>query len=772
MSTLKMLAIRTDNPTVENPFPYALDPFQKCAVDAINKEENVLVTAKTGSGKTLVGEYQILESLKKGKRVFYTTPIKSLSNQKFHDLKQIHKSVGILTGDIKFQPQADIVILTTEILRNLLYKQGTSTENIGITAGLTLNDVDAVVFDEVHYVNDPARGKVWEECFVLLPKHIKLVLLSATLNDPEPFAEWLGHIRERKMNLISTEHRVVPLYHKIGNEVVFGPDGVFKTQVYDAFLRARKADYDAEQKHKMAVRNRGRDDPVVKRMVQPKSFVHRMNDHIGYLAKEDLLPALFFVFSRKQCVFYANKVTHDLVSSTDTANIQHILDFHLRAHPELQVLPQYHELSKLLLKGIAFHHSGLLPLLKEIVEILFGRGLIKVLFATETFAVGINMPTKTVVFTSFRKFDSDVQGERLLRTDEYIQMAGRAGRRGKDDKGIVYYLPDREPELTSDVASMMTGNSATVESRMDFHYDFLLKSFQSQTVRWKDVLETSYWYRQVKERLDDTIRRRDELLAKKPDLVYECVERYVLEQDFKSTGNAAKKDAQRKLEAWKNKHVGPRWDTAWKDYLAWKGTEHILIELEKNILRESKFTEPIEQRIQFLINAGFLTEDGGITRLGVLASEINEGHPLAMASLYDLKTLHELSPVDIIANLSCFVEGIEGTAYPSVYFEHIYEGFKQNEIYPSDPSYWTTTTDWMQPIADWFEGGDFGEICQRIGVDAGTFQRVILKVANIVDEWMNLARYCDDIPMLEKMRGTKEQLMRGLVIPDSLYLHM
>ena len=768
-----MLVIRTDNPTVENPFPYPLDPFQKCAVDAINKEENVLVTAKTGSGKTLVGEYQILESLKKGKRVFYTTPIKSLSNQKFHDLKEIHKSVGLLTGDIKFQPQADIVILTTEILRNLLYKQGTATENLGITAGLTLKDVDAVIFDEVHYVNDPSRGKVWEECFILLPKHIKLVLLSATIDQPESFAEWLGNIRGIRTHLIPTNHRVVPLYHKVGNDTLMGPDGVFQTQVYEQFLRGRRADEDAEQKHKMAVRYRGPNDPVVKKMVRPKSFVHQMNDHIGYMERENLLPALFFVFSRKQCMLYASKVTHDLVSSTDTASIQHILDFHLRHYPDLQVLPQYHDLSKLLLKGIAYHHSGLLPILKEIVEILFSRGLVKVLFATETFAVGINMPTKTVVFTSFRKFDSAVEGERILRTDEYIQMAGRAGRRGKDDKGIVYYLPDRNAESLADVASMMTGKQATITSQMDFHYDFILKSVQSGHIHWKNVLETSYWFRQAKEHVDELLKQRDVILAKKPELIVDCIERYVLEQDLKTAVNAAKKDAQRKLEAWKNKHPGPRWDAAWKEYLAWKGTETVLIGLEKNIIQASRYTEPIEDRIQFLVNTGYLTPEGGITRLGVLASEINEGHPLAMAKLYEDKVFHEeVTPVELVANLSCFVEGIQDTSYPSVFFEHIYEGLKSSEIRSSEPSYWTTTTDWMKPIAEWMEGRDFGAICQDYGLDAGTFQRTILKVANIVEEWTNLARYCDDIPMLEKMKGVSEMLVRGLVKPDSLYVHM
>jgi superfamily II RNA helicase len=201
---------------MEHPFTFKLDAFQEEAIQYISKDENVLITAKTGSGKTLVGEFQIWRSLNKGKRVFYTTPIKSLSNQKFHDLKKIYGDrVGIMTGDIKFAPQADIVIMTTEILRNLLYKQGTATEKVGITAELSIQNVDAVVFDEVHYINDPSRGSVWEECLVLLPPQINLVLLSATLDRPQPFVEWLTSLKQKPCHLISTQYRIVPLLHGV-----------------------------------------------------------------------------------------------------------------------------------------------------------------------------------------------------------------------------------------------------------------------------------------------------------------------------------------------------------------------------------------------------------------------------------------------------------------------------------------------------------------------------------------------------------------------------
>ena len=215
-------------PEVETSYTFPLDPFQKHAVAAIQARENVLVTAKTGSGKTLVGEYQIEYSLKRGGRVFYTTPIKSLSNQKFHDLKSIYPNkVGIMTGDVKFMPQADVVVMTTEILRNLLFKIGSSTEGVGATASLSLDGVDAVVFDEVHYFNNPERGKVWEECLILLPPSIRLVLLSATIDSPDVFAQWIGEMKQVPMHLISTQYRVGPLGHRVLRNLVMDEKEVF-----------------------------------------------------------------------------------------------------------------------------------------------------------------------------------------------------------------------------------------------------------------------------------------------------------------------------------------------------------------------------------------------------------------------------------------------------------------------------------------------------------------------------------------------------------------
>lgn len=235
----------TTMPELAMPIKYTLDPFQQHAIYAISQGHNVLVTAKTGSGKTLVGEYQIAHSLAQGKRVFYTTPIKSLSNQKLHDLKLLfgERNVGIMTGDIKDLPTAPIVVMTTEILKILLDKLDSSTKHLGVSAQLSLTGLDAVVFDEVHYFNDKDRGKVWEQTFIMLPPEIKLVMLSATVSGAEKFAAWIGDLKQRPITLITTLHRVVPLYH-----VVFGDDfkfitimestGVYNDAAYKTWIRS------------------------------------------------------------------------------------------------------------------------------------------------------------------------------------------------------------------------------------------------------------------------------------------------------------------------------------------------------------------------------------------------------------------------------------------------------------------------------------------------------------------------------------------------------
>ena len=768
---LNIVNLKSTPPEVVTPFTFPLDPFQKHAIHAISNDENVLVTAKTGSGKTLVGEYQIHHSLSKGKRVFYTTPIKSLSNQKFHDLKQMFPSVGIMTGDIKFMPQADVVIMTTEILRNLLFKQGTTTENIGITAELSLHNLDAVVFDEVHYINDRDRGKVWEECLTLLDPSINLVLLSATIENPSKFAGWLGDIKNKRIHLISTEYRVVPLSHQLPNkEVMLDSKDVFNRKVYIDWFNKFYGDRKEERLHKERVAARQEGEDVVKRNTTSTSFVDRMNK----LIVEMDLPALFFVFSRKLCVDLAKKVSSELIDSSDAAAVRHIVKFHLHRYPHLEKSAQYYDLLSLLEKGVAYHHSGLLPVLKEIVEILFGRGFIKVLFATETFAVGINMPTKTVVFTSYRKYDDTTDSHRMLTPSEYTQMAGRAGRRGKDDKGIVIYLPMRDPEPPLLIEQMMLGRKAELSSKMDFHYSYILSVIQSG----KDVINDSYWaseMREISAEIQEKINvRKSHLTIFEHNMLPDLAARATLEDKFASSVNAEKKKFQAELGRWNSTHMHPKWDTAWKNF---KRSAAVLREIDNLNLAKEKvedFNRDIAKRENMLNITGFLDSEG-LTSKGVLASEIHEAHPLLMSHAFYNKIIHDIPAVEIVKCLSVFLEDVrtEDTIQKCDFhlqLDKYAREFSRAEIIESDPSYWNLTSYWFDAVDAWIKGDDF--ICEQLGIEQGNFVRAMLKLSNIVDEWVNISTISQDVEMVEKMNNVKNLIVRSFVIPDSLYLRI
>lgn len=755
---LKVPNLKVDPEEVEHPFKFPLDPFQKHAMLAISKDENVLVTAKTGSGKTLVGEYQIYHSLKKGKRVFYTTPIKSLSNQKFYDLKQIHKSVGIMTGDIKFCPQADIVIMTTEILRNLLFKKGEDS-----VLDLSLANVDSIIFDEVHYINDSSRGKTWEECLTMLSADINLVLLSATIDQPEQFANWLGEIKQKPIHLISTQYRVVPLVHMLPNkEIVMDSKDVYHPAVYEKWYRNYYRIQDEERKHKERVASRD-ENQVVKKGEQNLSFIDRMNKIIPELE----LPALFFVFSRKKCSEFARKVTHDLLTSSETAEVKHIINYHLRNHKEIQQISQYHELVSLLEKGVAYHHSGLLPILKEIIEILFTKGFVKLLFATETFAVGINMPTKTVVFTGYRKFDDKF---RMLTTSEYIQMAGRAGRRGKDDKGIVMYLPIDEPEEPFYVKEMMTGKTVSVRSQMDFGYEYILATMNYGS----DIQEQTYWMKQRNEEIEDlekVIKSKYDQLPKIAQFeLDECKHRSYLEKLFANSVNAERKKLQGQLDTWKNKHMGKKWEDSWKDFKKLTTTMDDIQRLE-NVLDEMKKVDmEIQQRKQVLEEFGYI-EKTELTEKGLLACGIHEGHALLMSHVFHEKLLHDKPIEELVCYLSMFLEGEEVEQIKELEFMREYAFKISNfEKIKSEPNYWNVSEYWFDVVYDWLDGND--QACEVAGIEYGNFVRAMLKLSNIMEEWVNMAVATQDVDMIEKCKDIKSKIVRNFVVPDSLYLRI
>ncbi|MDG1050401.1 MAG: DEAD/DEAH box helicase [Planctomycetota bacterium] len=434
---------------------FKLSRFQLQAVDAIREGRNVLVSAPTGAGKTLVAEYAIEVAVRSGKRCIYTAPIKALSNQKYRDFRDDPMiDVGLMTGDVTIHQSARVLIMTTEILRNAIF------ENPRL-----LDDVAYVVFDEVHYLDDRERGTVWEESLIFMPPNARVIALSATIANVEELGAWMEEIRPQGVDVIIDDRRPVPLSHWVHTPEAstFEPSGIKRARQRAETAAAKRP---PRRRRRGGRRGRGggrgfgRPEPP-----DPRPLFDELVDR-------ELLPALVFSFSRKDCERLARKNEgRDLLSpdqSRRMAELQEELltSFDLgRGHLEGEVF-------RMARSGVAYHHAGMLPIYKEVVERMFTAGLLKMLFTTETFALGINMPARAVVFAGLRKFDG-ISFD-WLRTRDYMQMAGRAGRQGIDDKGFVFQLlPDQELK-DAPVERWVGGRPEAVMSRFRMNYSTLL----------------------------------------------------------------------------------------------------------------------------------------------------------------------------------------------------------------------------------------------------------------------------------------------------------
>ena len=408
-------------------FPFELDPFQIEACHALENGKGVLVAAPTGAGKTIVGEFAVDLVINSGGKCFYTTPIKALSNQKFSELSEKYgeSKVGLLTGDTSINSEAQIVVMTTEVLRNMIYSNST-----------TINDLKYVVMDEVHYLADKFRGAVWEEILIHLSEAVQVISLSATVSNAEEFGEWLQTVRG-DTEVIVSEIRPVPLYQHVlfGNRLVdlFGENHKLNPEL----TRLERDSY-------RQVRGTWREKPK-----GPKSLTR--SEVIEKLDREGLLPAITFIFSRNNCdaaVRQCLAVGIRLTNSQERSSIREVVAKNIKslAEEDLVVLG-YYEWADALERGVAAHHAGLLPAFKVTVEELFQRGLVKAVFATETLALGINMPARTVVLEKLSKWNGE--GHVAISPGEYTQLTGRAGRRGIDIEGNAVILWGNELDSTS-----------------------------------------------------------------------------------------------------------------------------------------------------------------------------------------------------------------------------------------------------------------------------------------------------------------------------------
>lgn len=462
-------------------YDFKLDPFQKQAIIHMEKFCNVFVAAHTSAGKTVVAEYAIAMSRRSMTKVVYTSPIKALSNQKYRDFSLEFGDVGLITGDVQVNPDASCLILTTEILLQML-DNGSDL----------IRDLEWAIFDEVHYVNDEERGHVWERIFIMLPEHVNLVLLSATVPNVIKFAEWLGRIRKKPTVVITTARRPVPLEHylytgsnpkTIDQRYKFiDKESNFVNHGYVLALESKKE----KPKHLRGAKGE----------MPNASFHQEKNIYITlvrHLEKLSLLPVICFTFSRKRCDSNARMLQSlDLTTAEEKSRIHKFVTRSLDRFKESdRKLRQVRNIKEMLKRGFGVHHSGVLPLLKEITEILFCDGLVKVLFATETFAMGVNMPARCVVFDSIKKHDG--KKRRFLIPSEYIQMAGRAGRRGKDAIGTVIVLCKNEIPEASDLTAIALGQATPLESKFQLKYSMILTLLRARHhLRVESVIGKSF----------------------------------------------------------------------------------------------------------------------------------------------------------------------------------------------------------------------------------------------------------------------------------------
>lgn len=451
-------------------FPFELDDFQLQAIAALNEERSVVVCAPTGSGKTLVGEYAIYRALERGKRVLYTTPLKALSNQKLRDFREQFGGdrVGLLTGDVSINREAPILVMTTEIFRNMLY--GTPIGQVGTS----MEGVETVVLDECHYMNDQQRGTVWEESIIYCPPTVQLVALSATIANSDQLTDWINQVHG-PTELVYSDFRPVPLEFSFCTaKGLFPLLNASKTGLHPDFKAAR---YKQRQQ-------RSRKDPGKK---EKPPETPSMAFVLSQLQQRDMLPAIYFIFSRRGCDKAMQEATAmSLVNSQEAQVLRVLVDEFVGANPDIARTDQVEGLYR----GIASHHAGLLPAWKALVEELFQQGLVKVVFATETLAAGINMPARTTVISSLSKRTD--QGHRLLFASEFLQMAGRAGRRGMDSQGYVVGVQNRF-EGAKEAAYLATVGPDPLVSQFTPSYGMVLNLLQTHTLEQaKDLVERSF----------------------------------------------------------------------------------------------------------------------------------------------------------------------------------------------------------------------------------------------------------------------------------------
>lgn len=746
-----------------------LSEFQVKAIDAIHQGYHVLITAHTGSGKTLPAEKAIEYFTEKGQTVIYTAPIKALSNQKYHEFtkKYSNLQVGIFTGDNKHNPSADVLIMTTEILQNKLIHPTASHLDFN------MDRVGCVIFDEVHYLDDEDRGTVWEKSIILLPQHIQMVMLSATIGKKEMFASWIEKIKERKVVICSTDKRVVPLmYYQF---FTANPKVIDQTKdpALKRLLESKQNVLDTINDDTMD-KNR----KCLRLLKEPTHRKQVLNQLCMQLRQKEMFPCLCFVFSRKQVEELAQDITTPLFEKNEKDYeiepvCRQLLVSRLTNWKEYVALPEYRFYLDLLHKGIGVHHAGMLPVFREMMEILYDQKYIQLLFATETFAIGLNMPTKTVCFTSLYKHDG--HSLRTLYPHEFIQMSGRAGRRNIDTIGHVILLTNLYDPLDAvSMKQLLHSSPKVLKSKFKIGYSLLLQSEDRAFVR-KSLMMTDIDH-QI-----ETSSQKIKSLTEECNIVYDmdCIRDYLeCQEKLPFTKNRSKHDVLKRMKALESPVLFEQLDLYQKRKAC---LETLQCETDRKNYAEGYIDRQLNTIQEILTTNGF-----DCSPKKEIAEILHEVHPLVFTELlvqYDF--FKDYSTVDFFMLLSCFCDIKVKEQYqvlsPTVLREEC--KFIKNRMDYYTQQEWNHDLsasgqdviqyDMMEFTKQWMNCEDessslfmLQEVKKKKDIFVGDFVKCCLKMVNVAKELDQLER----LDFREKLREGTALLMKFICTHDSLYL--
>lgn len=808
-------------------FNFELSDFQKYAIEAIVEKQHCLVTAHTGSGKTLPAEFAIQWFVENGKKVVYTSPIKALSNQKYYDFCQKFPniSVGLFTGDIKINPNADVLIMTTEILMNYLFQVNSTNEIVvderNYDFQLNIEDeLGCVIFDEVHYINDEHRGQNWEKTILMLPNHIQMVMLSATIDKPEKFALWIEKNKNKSVYLCSTYSRVVPLTHygfMTTNEGIFKK---IKSKELQQKIRSQTNDFivlkTAQDEYKP--NNYEILHSTCDLFNKNNIFVNRthvLNQLVKRLFDKEMLPAIVFVFSRKNVEAYAKSITTNILEfdSKIPYTIKYECDQIIRKLPNYEEylhLPEYNILVQLLEKGIGIHHSGMIPILREIVEKMISKKCVKLLFATESFAIGLDCPIRTAVFTSLTKFDGTKM--RYLFSHEYGQAAGRAGRRGLDVVGHVIHCNNMfELPSSNEYKDILCGKPQTLLSKFHISFDTILslmKNGQNKIENFHDFINKSMLKEELdhyRENLNKQIIELEEHITKQTKNVdnlsttYQDMEAYNdLESLVNNVNNKKKKEIQRNMQ-----NISDKTRSFKNDYEQYKKLQEKKNKLQESTCELNYYETYVETGVQnmlcLLIEKQFITnetEDYIMTQRGVEASYLAEVNGLVFIDFLEYcNYLENYDAKQIICLLSIFTDIKINEDYKvsipkskdSLLNSHIKKIMELMDVYcdlemkynvNSGYDYQNALTfEFVDSIMLWCECKTIEECKYFIEtqlvpmeISLGEFIKGLLKILAISKELIKMTYVTSNIALEFELNKIESQLMKFIVTTQSIYV--